>query len=287
MKIITIVSFVFLFPVHMSAQSDYLTANEEPKKAENVDLGGKASFVFQSKNKDLVITSSLNSDSQKPQALSFDGGYQYEFIIPVEGGSRVFTITKAGTALRTEVKKTPRKDQRQFFSVTEVANPITLENQSARGDGYFVENKACIQFTTPIKDLQVQFSKKLGGKLKREIAQSGANLISLEISMDSLNKYRDQASLLQSQYDQISKTIKSKDIKSVTDEEWDLQEKLQPELAKAQNNWIEVATIQLFGEGTNVLTLPINDILAIKPKSLTPYGILLMKELLTSFTSIF
>lgn len=268
-----------LSPLVSSAQSDYLTVNEDMKKAENIDLGGKASFVFQSMSKELVITSNINSDDQKPQAKKNAGGYQYEFIVPVDR-KRTFSIAKQGTALRTEVTKMPRKDQRFYFTVTEVANPITLENQSGRSDLYPVERKACIQFTTPISDLQVRFSDKLGGKLKREKAPSGANLITLEIDMDSLNKYRDNANLIQNKLDDINKTIRAKeqDPKSITDEEWDLQEKLQEELVKVQNAWIETSTIQLFGEGTNVLTIPANDILAIQTKSLTPYGILLLKE---------
>lgn len=275
-----ILSIFACFPCFSNAQSDYLTANEETKKTEDVDLGGKTSFVFLSKNSDLVITSSINSDPQKPQAEKTTDGFRYEFIIPADR-KRIFTVTKQGTALRADVTKMPRKDQRVYYTITEVANPITLENQSGRSDLYPVEKKACIQFTTPIEDLQVKYSPKLGGRLQRGKASSGANLIKLEIDMDSLNKYRDKVSATQSQYDEITKTIKTKerqDLKSITDEEWDLQDKLQDELIQDQDNWIEAATIQLYGEGTNIITLPINDILSIQTKSLTPYGILLLKE---------
>ena len=270
---------IALFPLAATAQSDYLTANENMKKAENIDLGGKSSFVFQSMSNELVITSNINSDAQKPQAKKNAEGYQYELIVPADG-KRTFSIARQGTALRTEITKMPRKDQRFYFIVTEVANPITLENQSGRSHLYPIERKACIQFTTPINNLQIRYSHKLGGNVKRGKAPSGANLITLEIDMDSLNKYRDNATITQNKLDDINKTIRAKehDPKSITDEEWDLQEKLQEELVKAQNDWIETSTIQLYGEGTNILTLPTNDILNIQAKSLTPYGILLLKE---------
>lgn len=279
-RVFILLSIFATFSVSSNAQSDYLTANEETKMTENIDLEGKTSFVFLSKNNDLVITSSINSDPQKPQAESASNGYRYEVLVSSDR-KRIFTVAKQGTALRTDVTKMPRKDQRVYYTITEVANPITLENQSGRSDLYPVERKACIQFTTPINDLQITYSNKLGGKITRDIASSGANLIKLEVDMDSLNKYREKVTSTQNKYDEINKTIRAKekiDPKSISDEEWDLQEKLQGELIIAQNNWMEVATIQLYGEGTNILTLPINDILSIQTKSLTPYGILLLKE---------
>ena len=279
-RLITLLLILVAYVIESRAQSDYLTASEETKMTENVDLGGKAGFVFLSKANNLIITSSINSDPQKPQAESTTNGYRYEFLVSADR-KRIFTVTKQGTALRADITKMPRKDQRVYYTITEVANPITLENQSGRSDLYPVERRACLQFTTPINELQVRYSNKLGGKLIREKAVSGANLIKLEINMDSLDKYRDKISLTQNRYDEINKTIRTKertDPKSIADEEWDLQEKLQEQLVADQNNWMEVATIQLYGEGTNILTLPINDILSIQTKSLTPYGILLLKE---------
>ncbi len=266
--------------VSLKAQSDYLTATEVSRKAENVDLGGKASFVFESKSKDLVITSSINSDAQKPAPKSVAGGYQYEFVVPADG-KRTFTVTKQGTAYSASVMKMPYANRRVYYAVEEIANPITLENQSSRTDHYFVEKKACIQFTSPIKDLKIDFSKKIGGETEQGIAASGAYLIKLIIDMDSLNKYRNNIETVQNKYDAISKTIKAKELqdpKSITDEEWDQQEQLKKDLMTAQSDWIEVATIKVYGEGTNVITLPANDIMAIQTKSLTPYGILLLKE---------
>ena len=116
---------------------------------------------------------------------------------------------------------------------------------------------------------------------RNKTAGSGANLISLEIAMDSLNKFREQITQVQAQYDEISKIIQAKektDIKSITDQEYDQEERLKNELVKAQNDWIEIATIKVFGENTNTITLPMEDIMNIQAKSLTPYGILLLKE---------
>jgi len=243
-------------------------------------LGGQSSFVFESKSADLVITSSINSDSQKPRAEMVGGVYRYEIVVPADG-KRIFTVAKAGTALHTDIPKVPRKDRRYYFTVTEVENPIMMESQRSNRDGYLVEHKACIQFTTPISGLQVQYSPKLGGKLSDSIALSGANLVILEIDMDSLNKYRDHFLNVQARYEEIHKTIQEKektDIKSVSDQEYDLEKRLEDELPTAQDDWIEVATINVFAENTNVITLPVSDILAIQPKSCTPYGILLLKE---------
>ena len=271
---------VALWPARVAAQSNYLYANEDTRRAETVDLDGQSSFVFESKSADLVITSSINSDSQKPRAESVGGMYRYEIIVPADG-KRIFTVAKAGTALHTDIPKVPRKNQRLYFTVTEVENPIMMENQSGNSEGYFVERKACIQFTTPIPDLQVQFSPKLGGKLDRKKAPSGANLVLLEIDMDSLNKYRNHFNDVQARCDDISKIIREKektDIKSITDQEYDLEDRLKDELATAQDDWIEAATIKVFAENTNVIALPVSDIMAIQPKSCTPYGILLLKE---------
>ena len=99
--------------------------------------------------------------------------------------------------------------------------------------------------------------------------------------MDSLNKYRNHLGEVQASYDKISKIISEKektDIKSITDQEFDEEERLKEELTRAQDNWLEAATIKVYGENTNVLTLPVSDIQAIQTKSCTPYGILLLRE---------
>lgn len=273
--------FIFLFCGEVYAQSDYLSATEEIRKTESVELGGKCAFVFLSKNSDLVITSSVREDGASPTPRNIDGMFHYELIVPTDG-KRVFSIAKKGTALRAEVTRTPQKDKRLYYIVTEVANPITYEDQSGgRGDAYFVERKACIQFITPIAELQVQFSPKLGGKLKKEQAQSGANVIKLEIDIDSLNKYRNAEEELRHKKEEIDKTIKTKsavDYNTITDAEWALHDKLADEYKIAEGNLIEAATIRLWSEGTNVLILPIDKIRDITVKSLTSYGILMLKE---------
>lgn len=274
------ICLALFLPIGSFAQSDYISASENTKKTEDVNLGGKTSFVFESKIKDLVITSSINSDEQKPQAKSVGGNYQYEFTVTADR-KRTFTVTKYGTAYSATVTKLPLKNRRFYFTVDEIPNPIMLENQSGRGDLYPVERKACIQITSPLNDLHVSYSKKLGARLKKETAPSGATLIKLEIDMDSLNKYRGSLNSIQNRYDDITKIIRSKesqDRKSITDEEWDLQEKLQSELVDAQTNWVEVSNIQLSGKETNIIHIPVEDIMAIQTKSLTPYGILLLKE---------
>lgn len=279
-KLFKIVFLAFFVPIVSLAQSEYISASENAEKTEDVNLGGKTSFVFESKIKDLVITSSINSDEQKPQAKSVGDGYQYELTVTADR-KRTFTVTKMGTAYSTTVTKLPSKDRRFYFTVNEIANPIMLENQSGRSDLYPVERKACIQITSPINDLLVKYSKKLGAKIKRETAPSGALLIKLEVDMDSLNKYRGNVNNVQSRYDEITKIIRTKesqDRKSITDEEWDLQESLQKKLVAAQSDWIEVSNIQLSGKETNIIHLPVEDIMAIQSKSLTPYGILLLKE---------
>ena len=177
-KTTSLILFVMAsFPILSNAQSDYLKATEETKKVENVELGGKTSFVFESKSKDLIITSSINSDEELERAFaeakSVEGGYHYELIVPADR-KRIFTVTKQGTAYSTTVTKMPLKDRRIYYTVTEIPNPIMLENQSGRSDLYPVEKKACLQFTSPISDLKVDFSKKVGGKLERGKAASDA-----------------------------------------------------------------------------------------------------------------
>ena len=195
------ICLALFLPIGSFAQSDYISASENTKKTEDVNLGGKTSFVFESKIKDLVITSSINSDEQKPQAKSVGGNYQYEFTVTADR-KRTFTVTKYGTAYSATVTKLPLKNRRFYFTVDEIPNPIMLENQSGRGDLYPVERKACIQITSPLNDLHVSYSKKLGARLKKETAPSGATLIKLEIDMDSLNKYRGSLNSIQNRYDE-------------------------------------------------------------------------------------
>lgn len=272
---------LLLLGVRAHAQSAYLTVTEEVKKTAEAELGGKCCFVFQSKNADLIITSSVASDGASPAPRSEDGVFCYELTVPTDG-KRVLTITKKGTALRVEVTKTPQKNRRLYYVVAEVENPIAIEKQAAgAGDIYPKERKACVRFITPIEDLHVEFSPKLGGRLTKEKASSGANLIKLEIDIDSLNKYKSAEEELKVKKEEIDKIIKDKrdaDFNSITDAEWDQQDRVNSEYAIAESNWMEASSIRLWSDGTNVLTLPVEDVKNISLKSLTSYGILLLKE---------
>lgn len=111
-----------------NAQNIFMTVDEQVEMQRNVNLDGKASAVFVSSMPDLVIVSNKKNDEFKQRQNG--NMYEYEVLIDVSDGDRTFKVMRKNTALTAEIKKIfTKKNQRCYFKVEEVENPIVLNEQ--------------------------------------------------------------------------------------------------------------------------------------------------------------
>lgn len=189
-KLILIIWGLILFSLPtIQAQNVFMTIDEQTELQRYIDLGGKASAVFVSSMEDLVIVSNKKEDkfTQKKNGLV----YEYETQIDITDGDRTFKVMRKNTALTAEVKKIfTKKNQRYYFKVEAVANPIILNEQGGRAEAYLVDGKACVEFTTAIEKLKVKHPKGLPCTIQHSKSEAGAYVTSVIVDMVVFDKLR-------------------------------------------------------------------------------------------------
>lgn len=271
---IWIMAATLLMTVSASAQSAFLSIAEQSERQQNAELGGKAVAIFESGSDKLAISSSLNSDQQLPKAVKSGSIYRYELTIDIsQVRDRVFTAAVKGTALKAQIKKVFRPNQQVFFLVSEIENPIWLENQSTGSDAYLVNGKACLEFTTPIENLQVSTSPRLKTLLTRSTTASGANLLSLEIDIATLKALRDAVQTTQQTLDAYEAELDA-NTGEFTSAMAAKEKQLQSDCDAAADAYNEAITITLHAEGTNVLVVPQDIVSSLSVKQKVPFGVM-------------
>ena len=123
--ILIALGIIFLLFPTVQAQNVFMTIDEQTELQRSINLDGKASAVFVSSMEDLVIVSNKKEDKfiQKKNGQM----YEYETMIDITDGDRTFKVMRKNTALTAEIKKIfTKKNQRYYFKVETVANPIIL-----------------------------------------------------------------------------------------------------------------------------------------------------------------
>ena len=266
----------------LHAQSAYLSIQEIEEKTSSTPssggAGGCAWAVFESANDHLAINSSLDSDPQQPKPEKSGKVYRYEMKIDLSKvRDRVFTVAVRGTANQDQIKKVFRPNQKVLFRVTEVENPIVLENQSTGSDAYLVSGKACIEFTTPIDNVQVDHDKRLKALLTRTKNASGANLLSLEIDIPTLRALRDKQAAANQAYEDYEKELDANK-GEFTSAMAEKEKQLEAARDEAEVILMEATTIRVWADGTNVRTVPQEVVQSLSAKQKVPYAILPMKQ---------
>lgn len=262
------------------AQNIFMTVSEQIDRQQSVNLGGKASGVFLSSMEDLVITSNIKSDvftQRKNGEL-----YEYEVLIDVDNGDRKFTVMRKNTALTTEIKKIFRKgNQRYYFMVEEVENPIMLNEQSGRGEAFIVEGEekgpACVEFTTTLEGLKVKHSSNLKCIIEHSKTAAGANVTSVIIDMETFGKVRDAMHRADSAYTALNAQINEMDQKGqiISDNEWTMLDSLKVVKDKTELAFNAISYLTIYTKGSNYLSVDLKDI---SPKQKIPYAVLSLRE---------
>lgn len=275
-KFLFIVGALLLWMGGIQAQNVFMTIDEQVDMQRNVNLQGQASAVFVSSMGDLVITSNKKSDTFTQRQTG--NTYEYEVRVDVSDGDRTFKVMRKNTALTAEIKKIFRKkNQRYYFVVEEVENPIVLNEQSGRGEGYFEEKKACVEFTTTLEGLQVKHSPGLSCTIEHSKSAAGAYVTSVIIDMEKFNLVRDAREKADSAFQafdaQIMKMGEEK--QEIPDEYFETNDTLMKRAEEAEAAFSAISYLTVYTKGSNTLTISIED-LHNKDKKI--YGILPLRE---------
>lgn len=259
----------------LNAQNVYMTVDEQVEMQQKVNLDGKASAVFISSMGDLVIVSNRQNDvfTQKQNGQI----YEYEVLIDVKGGDngdRTFKVMRKNSALTKEIKKIFKQaNQRYYFKVEEVANPIVLNEQGGRGESYFEEGKACVEFTTTLENLQVKYPPKLPCTIKHSTSEAGAYITSVIIDMVTLDKVRKEAKETAEAYNELDQKLQT--MMEASESEWAQLDTLEKKAEIAEAAFTAISYLTVYTKESNQLYVPIEE-LGFKQK--VQYGILSLRE---------
>lgn len=267
---------LFLAIPTIQAQNVFMTIDEQTELQRYVNLNGKASAVFVSSINDLVIISNKKEDkfTQKKNGQM----YEYETLIDIADGDRTFKVMRKNTALTAEVKKIfTKKNQRHYFKVEVVDNPIILNEQGGRAEAYLVNGKACVEFTTSIENLKVEHPKGLPCTIQRSKSEAGANVISVIVDMIAFDKLRNAMNEAAEEYNAQDAKIQEMGEKGIEipDVEWQKLDELQKKTDAADVAFNSVSSLTVYADKSNYLSVSIRD-LSVKQKLL--YGILPLLE---------
>lgn len=274
--ILALLAFLSVAWGEAEAQNVFMMVDEQVERQQNVNLGGKASGVFVSSMGDLVITSNKKSDEFTQRKVG--NMYEYEVLVDVADGDRTFKVMRKNTALTAEIKKIFRKkNQRYYFVVEEVENPIVLNEQSGRGEGYFEENKACVEFTTTLEGLKVKHSPDLTCTIEHSKLAAGAFVTSVIIDMGKFTSMRNAMEKADSAFTAWDTQIMKmgEEGQEIPDDYFDTNDTLKMKADEAEAAFNAVSYLMIFVDGSNNLSIPISDL---KNKEKRLYGILPLRE---------
>lgn len=235
-------SLLVLFALPTQAQEEeMLSIDKANAVTQPQELGGKSAVVFVARTSELTITTNNPNDNQQPKAVkNSNGEFEYTFTMDLSSSKeRKFTIQRSGTTYKTSLtNKGLKPNQHVSYRVDGLAAwqaYLKLTDQRTGKEAHLVQNEACLEFMTELSNLEIVPNKNLKFKIERSKSPSGANIISVIIDTKAL------------------KELKEKNTKAYSE--------------------LLASTVKIYGEGTNELQVPKEDIEALGSNVKIPYAI--------------
>ena len=198
MHIRYVISFFFvLLATSLSAQ-EYLVISEQPDQQATAKMpANTAQAIFIASTPDFAVTSSNKTvDKVATPSQNAQGLYEYAITLNLSGGhnARHFRVDKNGTTFFGETKEKVvfAQGEIRYFFITEPEVKISV----ARSDDktHLVQDQACVEFTSPIPDLQIDVSRELYCDIKTDETGNGRYVTSIIINTEHLDFSRLQYS---------------------------------------------------------------------------------------------
>jgi hypothetical protein len=257
---------VFAFSFFAKAQS--IRVVEDPNRTKPASLDGKAVAVFVANADNMFIETSRPSlDVSKGVKKNSAGEYEYtiELQLQTQEGSasaRSFTITQAGSANKTTFKKGKfQPNQKYYFIVETVKNPIFLVDNTQPTDVHLKNNEAAIEINS-LAQIDVTVDPKLSCEVTSSHTQAGYYSTLVVVDMKKLNEMRSEVERQQMLYNDVNETLldRAEHNKEVRDSDWARLQMIQERKEESEAELAEAYIIRIKAEDSNELVIDITDL---------------------------
>lgn len=247
-----------------AAQTERITCSRDINADRFESLDGGYGLLIISPHKDLVIN--VVSSSERPtirqNGRNERGDYEYYVIMsPTDTHRPKVEVSRRGSIDKTDFVQALKPDFMIAYRVEGVANPIIKDEQTTATDVHFNATEAELEFSTTIANLQVACSPKLGAKITRQTSKADNNvtITSVIVPLAVLQKVRKDMEALAEEHTALDNKVKQ-DMDHASDTDLDRLD----ELVRLQNEaaalYSELTYVDIYGEGTNHLTIDISDL---------------------------
>lgn len=274
-----------LFCVVALAQSSMIDVSRDVRLNRTAQLGGKAGVLFHSKSPDLVISTTVNSDSKVtlPKALG-NNVYEYEMLLDISGATdRVFKISKKGTVISTKTGQVLLKANAYVgFNVDIVEKPIYME-LSDEGGHYILHGNgwALIEINSEIK-ITPNYNSKLNMIHRSSRSVAGVYVDSLIINVEHLQNLHARLETVRTDLDKLNAEYDHLLALNTSEGALNRMEKkireVETTVSSLSKELDELSYISVKGEGTNERVIDAEEILALKSKEKRKYNVILQSK---------
>lgn len=248
-------------------------------------LNGNRGVLILSKHKDLVI--SVTNLAYKPtitlNGRGMDGYYRYYVIIDARDTKQPkLEVSRMGIPYKAPLLVTLKNpDFLQAYRLEEVSNPIRYEEQTQASDVHFNAEEAALEFTSTIKSLKVKCPPELGARVTGAVSEADTSLLVLNvvIPLAKLDEAREEVERISRRQEELDKMMESLEPDAP---EWDEMDRLVPEREKAEARLAALSSVELYGDGTNYLSVSIADLGPRAKRTYVVLPIVVEKEVFTT-----
>ncbi len=226
-------------------------------------LNGKRGILILARYSDLIIEIPNCKDvSVLSPKKGTDGYYRYHVIIGVDDTNKPkLEVSRMGSPYRTSVLATVNNaDYLVAYRMEEVSNPIRLDSdQMEASDVHFNASEAAVEILSNVLSLQAKCSPDLQATVSSEVskADNSVLVIKIVIPLANFTAAKKNVELIETRLNELDSQMGSL---SQDAPEWDEIDRLEVELDSARAVFSSMCNVELYGEGTNYLSVDISDI---------------------------
>lgn len=263
-RTLLVVLMVMLAGITAVAQTEYISSSRDVNSDRFEELNGGYGLLIISRHKDLVINvvSGTEQRTVRMNGQNTAGDYEYYVIMsPADTHRPKVEVSRRGNVYKTEFVQALKPDFMIAYRVEEVLNPIIKDEQTAATDVRFNAAESELEFSTTIANLQVKCSPRLGATITQQKSKADANVTvtSVVVPLAVLNDARKAVDDLAAEYTALDNKVKV-NMAAATDADLDRLDELAARQNEAAALYAELTNVDVFGDGTNHLTIDISDL---------------------------
>lgn len=246
-----------------NAQSAYISNSRDENNDSFENLNGRCGLLLISMNKSLMVNitnSSKQFEIIRPTGKNAKGMYEYRILTdPDDTRQLKVEVNRMSDVYKTEFIANVKPDFFVAYTIEEVADPIRIEDRTQSNDAILNAKEAAIEFTTTISGLTIKCDPRLNATMTTEKSKADAtvNVTTVVLPIAQLQAAKDAFSAAQAEYDRLTGLIEED---KATDADYDKHDEAEKNYEAAQRNLSELATVTIFSDNTNRLSIDISDL---------------------------